>query len=65
MELADIGQQKLSDGRRINLPPVVLAQLGSDPAKKTICMYGHLDVQPAAKVHHNTQESVVITDHMK
>lgn len=31
----------------INLPPIILGSLGSDPAKKTLCIYGHLDVQPA------------------
>ena len=31
------------------MPPVLLGQLGTDPAKKTLCVYGHLDVQPAAK----------------
>ena len=29
------------------VPPVLLAQFGADPAKKTIVVYGHLDVQPA------------------
>lgn len=33
---------------QIDLPPVLLGELGSDPAKKTILLYGHLDVQPAA-----------------
>lgn len=26
----------------------MLGTLGSDPQKKTVCVYGHLDVQPAA-----------------
>ena len=60
MELANIGQQKLSDGRSINLPPVILAQLGNDPAKKTICMYGHLDVQPAALVSDSVPVATVL-----
>ncbi|XP_015586059.1 cytosolic non-specific dipeptidase [Cephus cinctus] len=46
-ELADIGKQKLSDGKEIPLPPVLLGTLGSDPKKKTVLLYGHLDVQPA------------------
>lgn len=46
VELVDIGKQKL-DGREISLPPVILGHLGSDPGKKTVCIYGHLDVQPA------------------
>lgn len=46
-ELADIGKQKLHDGKEIPLPPVLLGTLGSDPKKKTVLLYGHLDVQPA------------------
>lgn len=26
-----------------------MARYGTDPAKKTVCVYGHYDVQPAAK----------------
>ncbi|XP_013763574.1 cytosolic non-specific dipeptidase-like, partial [Pundamilia nyererei] len=37
----------LPSGEEIPLPPIILGQLGSDPAKKTVCIYGHLDVQPA------------------
>ncbi|XP_069476849.1 cytosolic non-specific dipeptidase-like [Ambystoma mexicanum] len=47
-ELVDIGKQKLPDGSEIALPPILLGRLGSDPGKKTVCVYGHLDVQPAA-----------------
>lgn len=46
--LKDIGTQELPDGRVIPLPPVIFGSLGKDPKKKTICLYGHLDVQPAA-----------------
>lgn len=42
--------QTLPDGQKIGLPPVLLGQLGKDPKKKTVCLYGHLDVQPALKV---------------
>ncbi|KZC12090.1 PREDICTED: cytosolic non-specific dipeptidase [Dufourea novaeangliae] len=48
-ELADIGKQTFPDGREIPLPPVLLGTLGSDPKKKTVLLYGHLDVQPALK----------------
>ena len=50
VELAKIGKQKLDDGSEIDLPPILLGKLGNDPKKKTICIYGHLDVQPAARV---------------
>jgi nonspecific dipeptidase len=31
------------------LPPILMASFAKDPNKKTVCVYGHLDVQPAAK----------------
>eukprot|EP00794_Sanderia_malayensis_P018074 gene18074-19883_t len=43
------GNQKFSDGTEVPLPPIILGVLGKDPKKKTICIYGHLDVQPAKK----------------
>lgn len=46
-ELRDIGNQKLHNGRDIPLPPVIFGSLGNDPNKKTVLLYGHLDVQPA------------------
>lgn len=30
------------------LPPILIAEFMSDPKKKTLCVYGHLDVQPAS-----------------
>jgi len=48
-ELKDIGMQTMPDGSKIPLPPVLFGQLGTDTTKKTICLYGHLDVQPALK----------------
>uniref|UniRef100_A0A674A969 Carnosine dipeptidase 1 n=1 Tax=Salmo trutta TaxID=8032 RepID=A0A674A969_SALTR len=47
VELVDIGVQELPDGKTVALPKVVTAQFGSDPSKKTVCVYGHVDVQPA------------------
>jgi len=46
-EMVDIGQQALADGNSIPLPPIVLGKLGEDAKKKTLLVYGHLDVQPA------------------
>jgi len=48
--LADIGTQTLHDGTQLPLPPVLLGRIGNDPQKKTVLVYGHLDVQPAKKV---------------
>jgi len=49
VELADnpLGYQKFPDGSEVPLPPILLGTLGNDPEKNTICIYGHLDVQPA------------------
>ncbi|XP_059145561.1 cytosolic non-specific dipeptidase-like [Physella acuta] len=47
VEYAALGQQKLPDGSSIELPPVLLGTLGTDEKKKTLLVYGHLDVQPA------------------
>ncbi|KAI6176900.1 Cytosolic non-specific dipeptidase [Aphelenchoides bicaudatus] len=41
------GEQTLHDGRKIPLPPVLFGILGEDKNKKTLLVYGHLDVQPA------------------
>lgn len=48
VSMRDVGTQQL-EGKTIALPPVVLASYGGDPAKKTVLVYGHYDVQPALK----------------
>lgn len=48
VEKRPLGQQDMG-GKTIDLPPALLGQIGSDPAKKTILVYGHFDVQPALK----------------
>lgn len=37
----------MADGTVLKYPPILLGHLGSDPKKKTVLVYGHLDVQPA------------------
>jgi nonspecific dipeptidase len=49
VNICDIGSQTLPDGSSLPLPPLVFGQLGSDPSKKTILIYGHFDVQPALR----------------
>ncbi|XP_026472311.1 cytosolic non-specific dipeptidase [Ctenocephalides felis] len=61
-ELADVGKQTLPDGRVIDLPPVLLGQLGNDPKKHMVCLYGHLDVQPALKEDGWDTEPFVLTE---
>uniref|UniRef100_A0A673UW29 Carnosine dipeptidase 1 n=1 Tax=Suricata suricatta TaxID=37032 RepID=A0A673UW29_SURSU len=47
VDSVDAGFQQLPDGQTLPVPPIILAELGSDPKKPTVCFYGHLDVQPA------------------
>jgi nonspecific dipeptidase len=49
IEYVDIGSQTMPDGTVLPLPPVLMGELGTDATKKTLLVYGHLDVQPAAK----------------
>ena len=62
IELADIGMQTLPDGTQIPLPPLVFGNLGDDPKKKTVLIYGHLDVQPALKGDGWNTEPFVLTE---
>jgi nonspecific dipeptidase len=61
-ELVDIGEEKWPDGQTLPLPPVLLGQLGDDPNKKTLCVYGHLDVQPAAREDGWNTDPFVLTE---
>ncbi|KAK4877594.1 hypothetical protein RN001_010100 [Aquatica leii] len=36
------------DDKGLSLPDVIMASLGDDPNKRTVCIYGHIDVQPAS-----------------
>lgn len=45
-----------------DLPPILTASFGNDPSKKTVCVYGHLDVQPAAKEDGWDTEPFVLTE---
>ncbi|XP_026974568.1 beta-Ala-His dipeptidase isoform X5 [Sagmatias obliquidens] len=49
VDLVDAGFQQLPDGQSLPTPPIILAALGNDPKKPTVCFYGHLDVQPASR----------------
>ena len=52
----------MPDGQVIPLPPIILGSLGNDPSKKTLCVYGHLDVQPAKKSDGWNTEPFVLTE---
>ncbi|KAF7266019.1 cytosolic non-specific dipeptidase-like [Rhynchophorus ferrugineus] len=62
VELRDIGKQTLPDGSVIPLPPVLLGTLGNDSSKKTVLVYGHLDVQPALREDGWDSEPFVLTE---
>ncbi|CAB9500595.1 Cys-Gly metallodipeptidase DUG1 [Seminavis robusta] len=44
------------------LPPILLGEFHVDPAKKTVCVYGHLDVQPAKKEDGWDTDPFVLTE---
>lgn len=62
VELADVGEQNLSDGTKLKLPDVILATYGNDKTKKTVLIYGHLDVQPAQVSDGWDTEPFVLTE---
>ena len=47
VEYVQTTMQKLTGGQEVRYPPVLLGSLGCDVKKKTVLIYGHLDVQPA------------------
>ena len=49
----------------LKLPPVLMGELGRDPAKKTLLVYGHLDVQPAAIEDGWDTEPFVMTEKVR
>jgi cytosolic nonspecific dipeptidase len=44
------------------LPPILMGEFHVDPVKKTVCVYGHLDVQPAAKEDGWDTDPFVLTE---
>lgn len=62
VSLHDVGTQKLPDGRTIPLPPVLFGTYKAGDNKKTVCIYGHLDVQPALKEDGWDTEPFMLTE---
>ncbi|XP_030385863.1 cytosolic non-specific dipeptidase [Scaptodrosophila lebanonensis] len=62
IELVDLGKQTLPTGLEIPLPKALLGTLGKDPKKKTVLVYGHLDVQPALKEDGWDTDPFVLTE---
>ena len=56
------GRQTFPGGEVVDFPPIILGRLGTDPAKKTLLIYGHLDVQPAKKEDGWDTEPFVLTE---
>jgi len=48
VEVRDVGTHTV-EGQVLQLPPILLGHFGQDPTKRTVCVYGHYDVQPAKK----------------
>jgi len=44
------------------LPRILIGEFPVDPKKKTVCVYGHLDVQPAAKEDGWDTDPFVLTE---
>uniref|UniRef100_A0A8D0FYP0 Carnosine dipeptidase 1 n=1 Tax=Sphenodon punctatus TaxID=8508 RepID=A0A8D0FYP0_SPHPU len=49
VKMINMNFPQILDGQSIPLPPFILAELGNDIQKATVCFYGHVDVQPAKK----------------
>jgi nonspecific dipeptidase len=64
VELQELGQQSFQDGKVADLPPVVFGLLGTDPKKKTVLIYGHLDVQPALVEDGWNSDPFVLTERL-
>ncbi|XP_053100868.1 cytosolic non-specific dipeptidase-like [Hemicordylus capensis] len=62
VELVELGVQELPNGNTTRLPPVILANIGMDPSKTTVCFYGHLDVQPAKLEDGWSTEPYILTE---
>lgn len=60
-QLRKMGEQNL-DGKNLPIPPIILATRGNDPSKKTILIYGHLDVQPARQTDGWYTDPFVLTE---
>lgn len=61
VEYVSVGMQELPNGTKIPLPPVLMGSLGKDAKKKTLLVYGHLDVQPALREDGWDYEPFVLT----
>ncbi|KAJ7762216.1 hypothetical protein B0H16DRAFT_529399 [Mycena metata] len=56
----DLGNH-IMDGQTLPLPHAILGKIGNDKNKKTVLIYGHFDVQPAALSDGWASEPFVLT----
>ena len=51
-EAIPLGKQVINgEPSDLELPPVILGRIGTDPEKPTVLIYGHFDVQPVSSVY--------------
>ncbi len=51
-EAIPLGKQAINgEPSDLELPPVILGRIGTDPEKPTVLVYGHFDVQPVSSVN--------------
>ncbi|XP_068093178.1 beta-Ala-His dipeptidase isoform X2 [Hyperolius riggenbachi] len=58
----DMGYEMMNNKQRVKFPPAILAELGNDTTKATVCFYGHVDVQPAKKEDGWTNDPFTLTE---
>ena len=61
-ELKIVEEKQVIDGETLDVPPILFGFLGQDKNKKTICVYGHLDVQPAVVTDGWDTDPFVLTE---
>ena len=54
----EVGEERV----KVANPPILIGTFGADPEKRTVCVYGHLDVQPARLADGWDTEPFVLTE---
>ncbi|XP_077560690.1 cytosolic non-specific dipeptidase-like [Haemaphysalis longicornis] len=62
VSLEGLGNQQMPDGTTLPLPPLLLGTTARVPDRKTLCVYGHLDVHPACRGDGWTSDPFIPTE---